>query len=110
MYVVKTFSRNHQRRYTNEWIALTAIKDLKHQHIIKYYGSFVQGNTYSLVLEFVDGVNLAEYFEQTTKPATRLDAWLFWKSLSGVWSGLAGLHGLVRSDDASNKASEIVMR
>lgn len=87
-------------------MALTVARGLKSQHIVKYHGSFVQNNNYSLVLDYVNGGNLAEYFQITMTPPTEHDAWLFWNSMSGVWKGLAGFHGLVPKDDAGNEASD----
>lgn len=107
MYVIKSYSINLANRYANERLALTAIQDLRNPHIISYHGSFVQSGTNNLVLGYVDGGNLAEYFENTPRPATRHDAWLFWKSMTGVWKGLVGLHRSMPSDDAKNEACEI---
>ncbi|OAQ62921.1 kinase domain-containing protein [Pochonia chlamydosporia 170] len=107
VYVIKSYSSSLANRYANERLALTAIQDLRNPHIISYHGSFVQSGTNNLVLGYVDGGNLAEYFENTPRPATRHDAWLFWKSMTGVWKGLVGLHRLAPSGDAKNEASEI---
>ena len=66
--------------------------------MVHFFGSFRQLGSYSLLLEYVDGGNLGEYFARTPPPATIEDIKLFWVNLLQVLNGLDRIHHLMRYD------------
>ncbi|KAK2598085.1 hypothetical protein QQS21_005796 [Conoideocrella luteorostrata] len=99
-YIIKTYMPGYISRYNNEIRALETVASLKNDNLPGYYGSFAQSNGYSLVLQYVDGGNLADYFMTTPTPKTPDEIHRFWRSICNVWRGLDGLHRLVPSDGA----------
>ncbi|KAK2616533.1 hypothetical protein QQS21_000576 [Conoideocrella luteorostrata] len=90
--IIKSYFPQFQNHYLNEHNALAAVQELRNENIVGYYGSFVQNRMYNLVLQYVDGGNLADYFTNTPKPTTSDDIRRFWRSICSVWKGLHGLH------------------
>ncbi|KAK0625103.1 hypothetical protein B0T17DRAFT_491912 [Bombardia bombarda] len=68
-------------------------------NVVKFYGAFRQQKSFCLILEYVNGGNLADYFRNVPKPSTAEEVALFWKSLFPVFRGLYGIHQLILYDD-----------
>ena len=61
--------------------------------IIAYYGSFVDENTYNIILEYADRGNLEQFMEAMPPPSTAENMIELWDRLCKISHGLAVLHG-----------------
>lgn len=91
-YILKSYDKDNHNHYKYEREALHALHLLNSEHIIGFYGSFQQGHRYHLLLQYVDGGNLEDYFKNTPRPMSASDVRQFWASIWPVWQGLYGLH------------------
>ncbi|KAF3001704.1 hypothetical protein E8E14_000681 [Neopestalotiopsis sp. 37M] len=102
-YILKTYTGSSGRKlYDNERKALTALQDQPNDHIVGFYGSFTQGDTYNLVFEYVDGGNLLEFFKSTPPPTSPQDKHDFWTSYKGIFEGAHRIHQLTTHHDHNN--------
>lgn len=62
------------------------------KNITRFYGSFQQEDTGSLILEYVEGGDLLNYLRTTPRPQTPDDIRSFWKSISGLPFALHKVH------------------
>lgn len=62
-------------------------------NIIGFYGSFVRGETYNIILEYADLGNLDYFMEQTPPPSSASEKTLFWDRFFDVGNGLVKIHG-----------------
>ena len=100
IFVVKTYhNKRYKLLYDREVEALAVLMFQPSPNVFTYHGSFEQLGTFNLVLEYADGGNLAEMFENTPPPKTVSDVIQFWKSLVDVLNGLHRIHNLMRFDD-----------
>lgn len=66
--------------------------------IIAYYGSFIDDDTYNIILEFADRGNLEHFMRTMPAPSTLEDMLVLWDRLRRITHGLAVIHG---SSDAN---------
>ena len=62
--------------------------------IIGYYGSFIDDDTYNIILEYADRGSLEDFMKRTDQPCTVEDMIVFWDRLSNTTHGLAHIHGI----------------
>ena len=62
--------------------------------VIAYYGSYVDKDTYNIIVEYADGGNLEDFMRTTTEPSTIHDTIELWDRLSCTLHGLAHIHGI----------------
>lgn len=67
-------------------------------NIVKLYGSWVQNQKYSMLMEYVGGGTLEEFFRYA--PPIDEEFFTFWERLSDVMKALARMH---RHPDPDNK-------
>ncbi|KAL9632109.1 MAG: hypothetical protein Q9164_005519, partial [Protoblastenia rupestris] len=67
--------------------------------IIGFYGSFVRGNTYNLILEYADLGTLEHFIQNTVAPSDGQGTSLFWERLSNVTLGLLRIHNTMPKGD-----------
>lgn len=79
------------------------------ENIITFHGSWQQGDTFNLLLEYADMGSLSGYFQNTPPPQEGKDIMLFWKSFLGVVMGLCRIHEL-RVDDQSTEVRKSVLK
>jgi serine/threonine protein kinase len=60
--------------------------------IIKFYGSYIHGNNYNILLEFADEGSLEEYFRRESPPSRGIDIIKFWEGLFQLIKGLKTIH------------------
>jgi len=60
--------------------------------IIGLHGSFVQNDTYNLVLEYANKGTLEDYFRTTAPPYSGDDVIKFWRGLFSVLYALKVIH------------------
>ena len=98
---MKSYTGDRYRTlYQNEEKALTTLQrsGTQSEHVVGYYGSFIQNGKFSLLLEFADGGNLLDYYRSTPKPMGASDTKQFWWSLLGVLKGLHYVHQVSPDD------------
>lgn len=76
-------------------------------NVVRFYGSFQQNGTGSLVMEYIQGGNLLEYLREDHYPQTLGDIHDFWFSISGLLKGLAKVHQV--TEGASESARRAVI-
>ena len=70
-------------RYNNKPIAF----------VIAYYGSFIDDDTYNIILEYADRGNFEDFMKTTPEPSTSESMIELWERLSRISHGLAHIHG-----------------
>ena len=99
-FVFKAYhNKRYQEYYEYELRALRRLSTYASDNIVKFYGSFRQLGSYCLILEYVDGGSLGEFFYSSPTPSTPEDVALFWKSLFQTFSGLHRIHQLMAYGD-----------
>ena len=99
-FVLKTYyNKKYEYYYENELKAYLRLDTSSSLNVVHFFGSFRQLGSYSLLLEYVDGGDLGEFFACTPPPATIEDIKLFWVSLLQVLNGLDRIHHLMRYDE-----------
>ena len=94
-YVLKTYDTKDASKYfDNEVDAFKklATKDRKDQSLIRYFGSFKQGDSHNILLEYADLGTLENYFERVTPPSLAEDVVMFWGRLFNVLKALSRIH------------------
>jgi serine/threonine protein kinase len=60
--------------------------------IIKFYGSYIHGEHYNILLEYADKGSLEEYFKRESPPSRGIDIIKFWEGLFQLIKGLKAIH------------------
>ncbi|KAF2191005.1 hypothetical protein K469DRAFT_746459 [Zopfia rhizophila CBS 207.26] len=100
-FVLKTYSTEDAKKYySNE---VNAFKRLMHRNkvernMITFYGSFRQGRTYNILLEYANKGTLVDFFEETRPPIKEADITKFWSNLLEIIKPLQRIHELKRED------------
>ncbi|GAB1319451.1 hypothetical protein MFIFM68171_09661 [Madurella fahalii] len=95
-FVVKAYhNKKYEDYYANELRALRGLNINPSPNVVEFYGAFQQLGSYCLILEYVDGGDLGEFFKNTPKPPTAEDVETFWKSLFQLFNGLGRIHELI---------------
>lgn len=63
-------------------------------HVLAYYGGFVHGNTYNIILEYADQGTLEDYMSNIGPPSTIEELVLLWDRLLHVTTGIMAIHGI----------------
>ena len=66
--------------------------------MINFFGSFVHGSYYNLLLEYADQGNLEEYFCDVQAPSKIEDITSFWTELFHLIDSLMGIHNMQIGD------------
>lgn len=72
-------------------------------HIIAYYGGFIHGNSYNIILEYADQGTLESFMKNTESPPTIEDTILFWDRLSDITHGIMMIHGNIGNDISASQ-------
>ncbi|KAL8831869.1 MAG: hypothetical protein Q9191_000621 [Dirinaria sp. TL-2023a] len=95
-FVLKTYrGLDAKEQHKNEQ---NAFKILRHDgkpspFIVAYYGSFIDDDTYNIILEYADKGNLENFMRVTPPPSTPEDMIALWERLCKITHGLAVIHG-----------------
>ncbi|KAL9039625.1 MAG: hypothetical protein Q9214_004801 [Letrouitia sp. 1 TL-2023] len=103
-FVLKTYqgpdAEEHHKRERNAFMNLRYDKRPS-PFIIAYHGSFVDDDTFNIILEYADRGNLEDFMKATPEPLTGEDMIEFWDRLSNITHGLALIHSFP-GDTSSN--------
>lgn len=72
-------------------------------HIIAFYGSFIHGNSYNIILEYADQGTLETFMKRTKSPSSPEDTLLLWDRLFGVIHGIMTIHGHIGNDSSASQ-------
>lgn len=72
-------------------------------YIIAYYGGFIHGNSYNIILEYADQGTLENFMRKTMSPSTIEDCLLFWDRLSNVTHGIMTIHGHIGNTSSASQ-------
>ncbi|KAK0636086.1 kinase-like domain-containing protein [Bombardia bombarda] len=84
-------------QHKNELDAYTYFQNCPDKNIVQYYGSFCQKRHFCLLLEYIDGGNLENYFSSIDPPKSAEDQHLFLTSFFGAYRGLHRIHQASRA-------------
>lgn len=93
-FVLKTCKKDKANLHHNEVTAYEALStqtDVQ-PHLARFYGSWVQGDRYNMLLEYVDGGNLTKFLFNTEPPNTAKATMKFWKAFLEVVKPLVRIH------------------
>lgn len=100
-YVLKTYNtKDADIYYANEVDAFMKLstKNAVDENLIKLMGSYKQGDTYNILLEYADRGTLEDFFQNTTPPSLGHDIIVFWSRLFNVIKALQRIHVTERPD------------
>ena len=92
---MKTYNtRDADDYYDNEVRAFKyiAARDEIDKSFIQYLGSYQQGGTYNILLEFADGGTLEDFFQYTAPPTSSEQILMFWERFFNVVKALSLIH------------------
>lgn len=105
-FALKTYHSKHaEHYYDTEYRAFSRLlcKGDSTPGLIGFYGSFVHGDTYNIILEYADRGTLENYFQTVTPPWGPTSIADFWGGLFGVIRALIIIHGeLTDNSDSQN--------
>ncbi|PSN67390.1 hypothetical protein BS50DRAFT_553398 [Corynespora cassiicola Philippines] len=95
-FVLKTCPIKHSELHRNEVKAYRALGEQPDtsQNLAFFHGSWKQGDTYFMLLEYVEGGTLEKYIEKTRPPSKTHDMITLWENLSGLCKILCCLHSI----------------
>jgi serine/threonine protein kinase len=98
-FVLKSYEAKHGALYYNEINAYNRLKQPEIAgNIVRLYGSWKQNQTYSILLEFVNGGTLADLF-CSPHPTTSQERLYFWRSMCQIIEPVARIHRHTDPDD-----------
>lgn len=62
------------------------------QNMVRFYGSWIQNQTYHMILEYVGGGTLIDFFERTKQPSRYEDRIKFWRKLLELIKPVSRMH------------------
>ncbi|KAF1948009.1 kinase-like protein [Clathrospora elynae] len=98
-FVLKSCRADRSKFHNNEVEAYKALSsqtssDDVLQNIARFYGSWTQGDTCNMLLEYVGGDTLTRFFESNEPPTTEEDILKFWRNFIQIARPIARLHRL----------------
>lgn len=99
-YVLKTYNtKDADKYYANEVDAFMKLsKKGVDENLIKLLGSYKQGDTYNILLEYADRGTLEDFFQTTPPPSLGEEIIVFWSRLFNVIKALQRIHATERPD------------
>lgn len=73
-------------------------------HVVEYYGSFTQGDRFTIILEYANGGSLLDFFKREQPPQTWEELRTLWAALFCLLGGLAVIHN-IDTQPNSNRGS-----
>lgn len=68
------------------------------EHLIQFLGSYKQGDTYNILLEYADRGTLGDFFKENIPPSLGEDILIFWRRLFNIIKALRRIHATARPD------------
>jgi len=91
VFILKRYlTKDAEDHYNREIRGFNTIKHPK--SMIGFYGSYIHGGSYNILLEFADKGSLEEYFQHETPPSHGEDIIKFWAHLFELTKALNAIH------------------
>lgn len=100
-YVLKTYNtKDADSYYTSEVDAFKKLATKKgvDESLIQFLGSYKQGDTYNILLEYADRGTLEDFFGKVPPPSLSEDIVMFWGRFFNVIQALVRIHGTERPE------------
>ncbi|KAF4633133.1 hypothetical protein G7Y89_g4984 [Cudoniella acicularis] len=92
-FVLKRYpGKEHEAVYREEVNGFRSVKQA--DSIIKFYGSYIHGDEYNILLEFAEKGTLEQYFALESPPSRGGDIVKFWEALFRLIKGLKAVHSV----------------
>jgi hypothetical protein len=69
---------------------------------VRYYGGYIHGESYNLILEFADQRDLEHHFHTVSNPTAPADIYQVWDALRRLLYAVMKLHGTDMADNSSH--------
>ncbi|KAL8751864.1 MAG: hypothetical protein Q9199_006136 [Rusavskia elegans] len=79
------------------------LADRPSPNIVAFYGSFIQGASYNLILEYADRGNLETFMRKTPRPESVEDVLMFFDRLVHIVHGVQCIHGRIGNDRSASQ-------
>ena len=91
IFILKRYlTKDAEEAYYQE---VNGFRNLRHcESIISFYGSYIHGDEYNILLEFADKGSLEEYFKKETPPSRGEDIIKFWDHLFQLIKAMKAIH------------------
>jgi serine/threonine protein kinase len=95
------YAEDAEQSYTNEVSAYKRLAHRKHvgRNVTHFHGSWRQGKTYNILLEYAGQGTLLDYFQNTPPPTRSCDIVAFWKNMLDISAALQQIHAPLRLID-----------
>jgi serine/threonine protein kinase len=107
VFVLKTYkTKNAEQYYKNEvegFKRLSSTGGRLDPNMIGFYGSYIQDDSYNVILDFADEGTLEQYFRNPGQPSAE-DILPFWRELFNVIKPLVRIHGISPKSSAESPA------
>lgn len=101
VFVLKSYCTRDAEKYYGSEVAAFRRLNLGAKNdssLIGFYGSFVQNDTYSILLQYADVGTLERYFQTFPEPIKGKDIIKFWRNLFAIITALVAIHQVEPSD------------
>ena len=93
MFILKRYpNKDSESDYQAEVNGFRSIKSA--ESVIKFYGSYIYGDEFNILLEYADKGSLDVYFQTETPPSRGSDIIKFWASMFKLIEGLKVIHNV----------------
>lgn len=89
-FILKTYSKDSEAQYKQEIDGFRSVR--RAESIINFYGSFIHGDEYNILLEYPDKGTLEDFFSLETPPSRGPEIIKFWECLFSLINGLKAIH------------------
>lgn len=102
--MLKTYTKQYRgRQYQAEVDAFLRLRKHKDLHsFIGFFGSFEQGQTFNIILQYAAGGTLEDFFQSNEPPRTPQDIFAFWRGLMEILHGLKFIHQVKDFENSRN--------
>lgn len=103
-FVLKSYLAASAKYFHNEVKAFQYLttNEAAQRNLISFFGSWTQGKTHNILLEYADKGTLLDYFYHVAPPMRKEDISKFWSSIMGVVKALQCIHVLPLAADGSS--------
>ena len=91
-YAMKKIKKNNNKDMDNIRKEIALLNSLKHPHVINYFTSFFENDSYYIIIEYIDGISLQNLIDDNIKQKKYLEEKKIWNYLIQCLSGLIYLH------------------
>ena len=68
------------------------LSTINNENIVKYYESFIENDTFNIVMEYCEGSDLQKYINEHKKNNTKIDEKQIYKFIKDICNGLIDIH------------------